>query len=188
MISYLTEEEWARLQAVMEPCTAAKGDLILKKGSPSRSLLLLEAGELEVVEESMGETVILGRILPGGIVGEVGFVDGQNRTHGVRARVDCRLRRLPRESLLKLVSGDPVLFAKLTVALAELIARRFRAAVEELEPVRAFAASLKEPVDLEPSFDEIEAPLPAPEGEESGEAVELLKHLARKAKQDLVRV
>jgi CRP-like cAMP-binding protein len=189
MISYLTDEEWKRLEAVMEPCSAVQGDLILKKGSPSRSLLLLEEGELEVVDESMGETVVLGTISGGGIVGEVGFVDGRVRTHGVRAKTHCRMRRLPREAFLNLVSGDAMLFAKIMIALAELIAKRFRLALEELEPVRAFAASLKEPIDMADTFDEIEAPLPVPETETvDSEAVQVLKKLAQSARQDLARV
>jgi CRP-like cAMP-binding protein len=191
MISYLTDEEWGRLQSAMEACGATLGDVILKKGSPSRSLLLVEEGELEVFDESMGETVILGTVGAGGVVGEVGFVDGRVRTHGVRARTNCKLRRLPRESLLKLVQGDPTLFAKVTIALAELIAKRFRLAVEELEPVRAFAASLKEPMDLggDVPFDEIDSPLPESTIEEgSTEAVQLLRNLARKARHDLARV
>jgi CRP/FNR family cyclic AMP-dependent transcriptional regulator len=191
MISYLTDEEWGRLQSAMEVCGAVLGDVILKKGSPSRSLLLVEEGELEVFDESMGEMVVLGTVGAGGIVGEVGFVDGRARTHGVRARTDCKLLRLPRASLLELVKGDPTLFAKVTIALAELLAKRFRSAVEELEPVRAFAASLREPMDLGSPvpFDEIDAPLPEPTTEEGAdEAVQFLRDLARKARHDLARV
>ena len=124
------------------------GDLVFQKGSPSRSLLLVEEGLLEVFDQAVGEEVVLAVVGPGGVVGEVGFVDGRPRTHHVRARGACRLRRLTRERLLDLVEGDPELFAKLTIALARLVAQRFRAAVDELEPVRAFAASLREPEDF----------------------------------------
>jgi CRP-like cAMP-binding protein len=186
MVSYLTDEEWGRLKSAMESCGAASGDVILKKGSPSRSLLLVEEGELEVFEVSMGEEVVLATVGPGAIVGEVGFVDGRARTHGVRAKTSARLLRLPRESLLKLVHDDPALFAKLTIALAELIAKRFRQAVDELEPLRAFASTLKEPLELV-EFDEIEAPLPE-SGLGQDAAVQLLKDLAKKTRGELARV
>ena len=172
----------------MEPCTAAEGDLVFQKGSPSRSLLLVEEGMLEVFDQAVGEDVILAIIGPGGVVGEVGFVDGQARTHHVRARGDCHLRRLSRERLLDLVKDDPQLFAKLTIALARLVAQRFRAAVDELEPVRAFAASLREPEELAEvateSFDEIDAPLPEadPAEPDAREAVKLIKDVARKGR------
>ncbi len=187
LVSYLTEDEHARLWAAMEPCTAGEGDLVFQKGSPSRSLLLVEQGLLEVFDQAVGEDVILGAIGPGGVVGEVGFVDGQMRTHHVRARGDCRLRRLTRERLLELVKDDPQLFAKITISLARLVALRFRAAVDELEPVRAFAASLREPEELASGpagFDEIDEPLPMgdPSEPDPVEAAKLLKDVARKSR------
>lgn len=184
LVAYLTDDEQTRLLAAMEACTADEGDLVFQKGSPSKSLLLVEEGALEVFDEAVGEEVVLARVGPGGVVGEVGFVDGRPRTHNVRARGACRLLRLTREGLLELVKGDPSLFAKLTIALAQLLAGRFRAAVEELEPVRAFAASLREPMELEepgPGFDEIELPLPEADPDPE-EAVRLIKDVARKAR------
>ena len=198
LVAYLTEHEQRRLLALMEPCTARAGDVILHKGSPSRSLLLVEAGEVEVLDDAVGKSLVLGRVGPGGIVGEVGFIDGQARTHHVRALVDCRLRRLAREGLLGLAKGDSELFAKLTIALAQVVARRYRAAMEELEPVRSFAASLREPLSSEPGmetgpFQEIDAPLPVgptsrpvaksggPPDEDATHALELLKDVARRA-------
>jgi CRP-like cAMP-binding protein len=186
LVAYLTDDEHSRLLAAMQPCQAGEGDLVFQKGSPSQSLLLVEEGRLEVFEEAMGEDVVLADIGPGGVVGEVGFVDGQVRTHHVRARGDCRLRRLTRAGLLDLVRDDPELFAKLTIALARLVAQRFRASVEEMAPVRAFAASLREPEEVAApaSFDEIEAPLPTadPAEPDAQAAVELIKDVARKTR------
>jgi hypothetical protein len=97
---------------------------------------------------------------PGGVVGEVGFVDGAPRTHHVRAGTACRVRRLTRDALLALAQADPPLFTKVAIGLAELMARRFRTVLSELEPVRAFAATLGEPE--EDGIDDVEEP--APEG------------------------
>jgi hypothetical protein len=190
-VSTLTDEEHDRLLAVLEPCTAAAGDLVFQKGSPSRSLLLVEEGQLEVIDESLGKPVVLGEIGPGGVVGEVGFLDGQPRTHHVRARSACRLLRLTRSALLGLADTDHAVFAKLAVGLAQLVAGRFRSAVEELEPVRAFAASLRDPMELDPgAFDEIDEPLPAgdpaaaapPPKPPAEQAVKVLKQVTRKSR------
>jgi CRP/FNR family transcriptional regulator, cyclic AMP receptor protein len=183
LVDYLDDQEHARLIAAMEPVTARAGDKVLTKGGPSRSLLLVEDGELDIADEAMGETLILATIGPGGVVGEVGFIDGEARTHDVRARTDCRMRRLTRERLLQLVKDEPTLFAKITISLAELIAVRFRAVVQELEPVRAFAASLHEPMEHEApeSFEEIDEPL-------SESAMELLRSFAPQAGKDVTGV
>ena len=187
LVGTLTDEEHVRFRGALEPCSAGAGDLVFQKGSPSRSLLIVEDGQLEVFDESLGEAIVLGVVGPGGVVGEVGFLDGYPRTHHVRARTACRLLRLTREGLLGFAGSDPTLFAKLTVALAQCVAGRFRSAVEELEPVRAFAASLRDPLELDPgTFDEIDSPLPeedpaavppTPEG-----AVKVLKQVARKSR------
>lgn len=145
LVSYLDEQELARLLAVTEVAEAGAGDFLLHKGSPSRSLLLVEDGEIEIIDESMGDTVVLGRVGPGGVVGEVGFLDGHPRTHHVRAGTACRVRRLTREGLIALAEADPRLLAKVSIALAGLVARRFRNALDELDPLRAFAASLGDP-------------------------------------------
>jgi CRP-like cAMP-binding protein len=190
LVRFLSDDEHGRLLAAMEPCSLSAGETALGKGEPSDSLLLVEEGELEVIEESMGESVSLASVGPGGVVGEVGFVDGKPRTHHVRARTACRLRSLSRPRLLELVKDDPALFAKLVVGLAELIAARFRLVVRELEPIRAFAASLKDPLAFDErlahapaapadaDFDEIDEPLPEA-------ALELVRELARKAQGDL---
>ena len=141
LVAYLDDQELARLIAVTEVAEAGAGDFLLHKGSPSRSVLLVEDGQIEIIDETLGETIVLGRVGPGGVVGEVGFLDGQPRTHHVRAGTACRVRRLTREGFLALAQADPQLFAKVSIALAALVARRFRNALEELDPLRAFAAS-----------------------------------------------
>jgi len=208
LVAYLDDKELARLIALTEVAEAGAGDFLLHKGSPSRSLLLVEDGEIEIIDETLGETIVLGRVGPGGVVGEVGFLDGQPRTHHVRAGTACRVRRLTREGLLALAQADPQLFAKVSIALAGLVARRFRNALEELDPLRAFAASLGDPEDT----DDADAPDAKPaaelkkgtaseDGPEDGpvhydeiedpildQALDVLRELARRPGKDLAGV
>jgi signal-transduction protein with cAMP-binding, CBS, and nucleotidyltransferase domain len=198
LVAYLDEGEHKRLLAVSEIASVAAGEPILSKGSPSKSLLLLDEGEVEIVEESMGEDVVLATLGPGSVVGEVGFVDGQPRTHNVRARTACRLRRLTRDRLLDLVKDDPTLFAKLTIGLAEILARRFRTAVAEFEPLRAFAATIGEPMSLDKErtgeYEPLEMALPDPDPETDPEmdpndpALALIREMAARARARLTGV
>lgn len=143
LVRYLTEEEYVRLLDDTIPISAEPGDVIFFKGAPSNSLVIVVEGELEVFEESRGQMVVLGTVPAGSVVGEVGFLDGRPRTRHVRARTTADLRKITRESFLELLNLEPVLFAKLMVAMSELLAARYRSVVEELEPVRALAASLR---------------------------------------------
>jgi CRP/FNR family cyclic AMP-dependent transcriptional regulator len=144
LVRYLSEEEYVRLLDDTVPVSAEPGDVIFFKGAPSTSLVIVVEGELEVFEESKGRMIVLGTVPAGSVVGEVGFLDGRPRTRHVRAKTACDLRKITRESFLELLNADALLFAKVVVALSELLAGRYRAAVEELEPVRALAASLRE--------------------------------------------
>jgi CRP-like cAMP-binding protein len=193
---------------VTEVAEAGAGDFLLHKGSPSRSILLVEDGQIEIIDETLGETIVLGRVGPGGVVGEVGFLDGQPRTHHVRAGTACRVRRLTREGFLALAQADPQLFAKVSIALAALVARRFRNALEELDPLRAFAASLGDPEETGADASDA-APAAEPKGrtasDDSGpedgpihydeiedpildQALDVLRELARRPGKDLAGV
>jgi CRP-like cAMP-binding protein len=206
LVTYLDDQELARLIAVTEVAEAGAGDFLLHKGSPSRSLLLVEDGQIEIIDETLGETIVLGRVGPGGVVGEVGFLDGQPRTHHVRAGTACRVRRLTREGLLALAQADPQLFAKVSIALAGLVARRFRNALEELDPLRAFAASLGDPEERADAVPEASPPerkghAASADGPDDGpihydeiedpildQALDVLRELARRPGKDLAGV
>jgi CRP/FNR family transcriptional regulator, cyclic AMP receptor protein len=109
------------------------------------------SGELEVFEESKGRMIVLGTVPAGSVVGEVGFLDGRPRTRHVRAKSACELRKITREGFVELLNVAPILFAKMMVALSELLAGRYRMVTEELEPVRALAASLRDIQKADPN-------------------------------------
>ncbi len=73
-------------------------------------------------------------------------------------------------TFLALLTDAPALFAKVTVALSELLAARYRTMVEEMDPVRALAASLRHAGDETPRT--------------SQQAVEILRKLAPGAGSD----
>jgi CRP-like cAMP-binding protein len=170
LVGYLTEEEYVRLLDDTMPIRAEPGDVIFFKGAPSTSLVFVVEGELEVFEESKGRVHVLGTVTAGSVVGEVGFLDGRPRTRHVRAKTACDLRKITRDAFLALLTDAPALFAKVTIALSELLASRYRTMVEEMEPVRALAASLRHAGDETPRT--------------SQQAVEILKKLAPGAGSD----
>src|SRR5258705_1394437 len=59
LVGYLNDDEHARLLGLAESCSAAAGDLVFQKGSPSRSLLIVEEGQLQVFYESIGLSLVL---------------------------------------------------------------------------------------------------------------------------------
>jgi CRP-like cAMP-binding protein len=149
LIAYLTDDELERLYDVTVPVMAEPGDVIFYKGAPSKSLVIVEEGEVEAFEDAGGQTVVLGSAGAGSVMGELGFLDGRPRSNHVRASANCRLRKLTRDQLLQLADEDALLFAKLVISMAELLASRYRGVVAELEPVRALVASFRSAGDDE---------------------------------------
>ena len=137
LIAYLTDEELQRLHDVTVPVLVEPGDVIFYKGAPSKSLIIVEEGEVEAFAESGEGATVLGSAGAGSVMGELGFLDGQPRANHVRAATACRLRKLTRDELLQLANEDTLLFGKLVISLAELLAARYRRVVTELEPLRA---------------------------------------------------
>jgi CRP-like cAMP-binding protein len=178
LIAYLTDEELARLYDVTVPVAAEPGDVIFYKGAPSKSLVVVEEGEVEAFEESGGKVLVLGSAGAGSVMGEVGFLDGRPRSNHVRASTSCRLRKLTRDQLLQLAGEDPTLFGKLVISLAELLASRYRTVVAELEPVRALVASVRAAASRHPAAAE-EPDLTQPE---QSQALEVLKAVALQTK------
>jgi CRP-like cAMP-binding protein len=174
LVRYLNEEEYVRLLDDTIPVSAEPGDVIFFKGAPSTSLVLVVEGELEVFEESRGKMVVLGTVPPGSVVGEEGVLDGRPRTRHVRAKTTADLRKITREGFLELLNLEPLLFAKLMVAMSELLAARYRTVVEELEPVRALAASLRD----------IQQTNPQGATASSRQTLEALERLAPRAQDD----
>jgi CRP-like cAMP-binding protein len=177
LIAYLTDDELDRLYDVTVPVVAEPGDVIFYKGAPSKSLVIVEEGEVEAFEESAGQVVVLGSAGAGSVMGELGFLDGRPRSNHVRAGAACRLRKLTRDQLLQLADEDALLFAKLVISLAELLASRHRGVVAELEPVRALVASFR---SAEDAPDVAEAPELSPP--EQSQALGVLKAVALQTK------
>ena len=161
LIAYLTEDELERLYDVTVPVVAEPGDVIFYKGAPSKSLIIVEEGEVEAFDESGGQKVVLGSAGAGSVMGEIGFLDGRPRSNHVRASAACRLRKLTRDQLVIMADEDALLFGKLVISLAELLASRYRGVAAELEPVRALLASLRGasdvgPLAVDPDFSQTE--------------------------------
>lgn len=81
------------------------GQILLEQGSDSDQVYRLEAGELEAYTLAGERESLLGRILPGEFVGELGVLQGQPRGASVRAIMPSRLAVLDRDEFLALIAN-----------------------------------------------------------------------------------
>jgi CRP-like cAMP-binding protein len=81
----------------------AQGQVLFKKGDPAKHLYVVEAGQLEVVENDR----VLETIGEDDIVGEMALIDGSTRSATVRATVASKVIQIDEKRFLRMVSETP---------------------------------------------------------------------------------
>jgi len=115
-----------RLLAATRPLSLQRGAWLIRRGERGGDLYLVERGELEVVDTRARPEVVIDSVGPGGLVGEMAFLDAAPRTADVRAAAETRCLHWERGALLELLAEDQALAAVFYRALAEGLVDRVR--------------------------------------------------------------
>ncbi|MFO1505617.1 MAG: EAL domain-containing protein [Lysobacterales bacterium] len=90
------------------------GNIIFAEDDPPTTAYLIERGEVEVSTVRRGMLVVLGRLGPGQLLGELAVIDDSPRTMTARALTDCTLTPIGRNQFAeRLSAADPVVRALL---------------------------------------------------------------------------
>ena len=120
-LSLAGEKEWLdSLETVELP----GGDWLFRQGEPGDSLYFLIRGRLQVLrvadEADAGQgATLLGEVVAGESVGEVGLLTGHGRSAGVRAIRDSLLVRVDRAAFEQMAGRNPALILKLAASVAD---------------------------------------------------------------------
>jgi CRP/FNR family cyclic AMP-dependent transcriptional regulator len=95
-----------------------KGDLLFRQGDASDRVLRVRSGEIEVLREVGGASVLLGHVRDGEWLGEMGVIEGRSRSATARAAADGEVEVLTAGQFLERVSGDPALARDLILRLS----------------------------------------------------------------------
>jgi CRP/FNR family cyclic AMP-dependent transcriptional regulator len=110
-----------------------RGQVVFSTGDPSDSLLITVSGRLKVVVRSAdGGELMLAVVEPGGVIGELGVIDGGPRSADAETLDAAEVLVVPREVVLdlqrrfpavtaSLLSGVAAGFRRLTDATADLV-------------------------------------------------------------------
>ena len=117
----LTEE----LLDGFELIDVAGGDWLFRQGDDGRSLFLAVRGRLLVLSEGddPSDPKLLGEVVPGESVGEVGLLTGEKRSAGIRAIRDSLLIRINRQTFDEMSGKHPELIMKLAANVANMLRR-----------------------------------------------------------------
>ena len=110
----------------------AEDDQIFAKGDPGNSMMAVLKGRIMISTPSLdGRQVVLTVMHDGDVFGEIGMLDGKERTADATAMTDCEVLIVPRGSLLALLERRPELCLRLLIVLCERL-RRTNEQVEDL--------------------------------------------------------
>ena len=106
------------------------GDIIIEEGEPSDFVYKILSGEVEILKELHGQTIILGVMKPEDFFGEMGVMDGQPRSASVRAKTKVSVSVFEDREFFQLVSEDKPSSYRLITRLCERLRAVSRNLVE----------------------------------------------------------
>ena len=110
--------------------------ILIEEGTEQNSLYLIIAGRLHVITEDEGRRLLLGRLGPGDLVGEVNVFDPQTASATVIAMEFSQVWRMDRATLDDLVNDRPAVAFHLLVHISTQLSRRLRETNERVSFIR----------------------------------------------------
>jgi CRP-like cAMP-binding protein len=99
------------------------GEVIFRKGDTGDSMLVIQDGQVEVLEEFEGQEVRLALSGAGEVIGEMAIFEQQTRSATVRALGKARVLTIDEKTFLRYVHQDPSLAYQLLKMLSNRVRR-----------------------------------------------------------------
>jgi CRP/FNR family transcriptional regulator, cyclic AMP receptor protein len=126
-----------------------RGQVVFSTGDPSDTLLVMVSGRIKVVVRSAdGGELMLAIVGAGGLIGELGVIDGGPRSADAEAMDPTELLLVPRDAVLDLLSRFPNVSMRLLEAVTSSLRRLTDAAADLVFldlPRRVAKALLEQP-------------------------------------------
>jgi CRP-like cAMP-binding protein len=87
----------------------APGEPIVRQGESGSCMYVIQAGAVEVVDESGGRDLVLAQLKAGDFFGEMAIFEKQKRSATVRAADEAIVLTIDRRTLLRRIQNDPTL-------------------------------------------------------------------------------
>ena len=130
LFSGLDPDDLRRLAGIARESTLSAGQNLFEQGDESDGLYIVVTGILRIyltAEDTREATINL--LEDGEVIGEMGLLDGLQRSAGVAALTDAKLIFIPREPFMALLDTSPKLARSIILMLCE----RLRAANAQVD-------------------------------------------------------
>ena len=135
----------------MRPERIKAGEVVIREGESTRNdfMALVLDGEV-TVENSVAaahDSMVVSILGPGGLIGDMGIIDGGPRSATCTASTDLALAVLTREALTRLMDAHPSVAARLLLAMSKRIADHLRETNRKLMTFAQVSKALQQELD-----------------------------------------
>ena len=130
-----TEDDLGQLTSGAGEITYDLGDVVLAEGAEPEGIYVVREGVVEVQRGREGSTIQVNSIGPGGVFGEMSFLDRGSASTTVVAAAEATIDRIPRAHVQGLLDGDDGFGRRFDHSLAITLSKRLRRATDLLVPV-----------------------------------------------------
>ncbi|MGE0119616.1 MAG: cyclic nucleotide-binding domain-containing protein [Dongiaceae bacterium] len=95
-----------------------RGEILFRQGDPSDCVLRIDSGSVEVLREVGDVSIVLGSVLAGQFVGEMGVIERRPRNATARAATTVEAEQFSVPEFFERVSADPAMAAELMLRLS----------------------------------------------------------------------
>jgi CRP/FNR family transcriptional regulator, cyclic AMP receptor protein len=138
-----------RIVELMAMREFAKGEVLMRQGQENIGyLMLVVSGQATLSSQLVNsiDTMVHRRAVPGHLMGEVGFIDGEPHSATCIADTDMHVAVLPREQLSLMLDTQPNAAAQLMAGLLKILAQRVRHANMTMQTLGVVHAGLQKEI------------------------------------------
>ncbi|MGH8819790.1 MAG: cyclic nucleotide-binding domain-containing protein [Rhodoferax sp.] len=135
----------------MRPKRVSSGSVLIREGEATDvdAMMLILEGEVTVEYEvaSPHETMVVSILGPGGLIGEMGLLDGSPRSATCTAMTDLAVAVLTRDALRQLIEECPDVAARLLLSISTRLSDRLRESNRKLRTFAQLSRALQQELD-----------------------------------------
>lgn len=140
-----------RIVELMAMREFAKGQVLMRQGEENIGyLMLVVSGQATLSSQLVNsiDTMVHRRAVPGHLMGEVGFIDGEPHSATCTADTDMHVAVLPREQMSSMLETQPKAAAQLMAGLLKILAQRVRHSNMTMQTLGVVHAGLQKEISI----------------------------------------
>ena len=137
LFELLSMPELTKLEHIVHVRTFGPGETVIRAQAPRLGMYVIQSGAINVVRRGHeGESVVVGTLYSGELIGEFSLLDPSPRSSGMVAAEFSTLIGFFQPDLMSLIDTDPNIGFKILMPLTQMMAEQHRRDMRNLRQLR----------------------------------------------------